>query len=87
MVGLIAELNLVFQPIMIHSGAVLIEYLVGPLNALIKPIQDLTKDKRELRDNALRAVCHALNETRIYYRRREQGKERSLEIEEQLAKY
>lgn len=65
----------------------MLEYLVGPLKALIKPIQDLARDKRELRDNALRAICHALNETRIYYQGRERGRERNLEVEAQLAKY
>jgi hypothetical protein len=65
----------------------MIEYVLGQFNALIKPIQDITKDKRELRDNALRAISHALNETRIYYQGRERGRERNLDIEAQLAKY
>ena len=65
----------------------MLEYLVGPFKALIKPIQDLARDKRELRDNALRAISHALNETRIYYQGRERGRERNLDVEAQLVKY
>jgi hypothetical protein len=63
------------------------EFVVAQFNALIKPLQELAKDKRELKDNALRSVSHALNETRIYYKSLERGTDRNLEIEAQLAKY
>jgi len=48
---------------------------------------DLTKDRRELKDNALRAISHALTETYLYYRRMELGKGRDNDIEAQLSKY
>jgi len=63
------------------------EFVVTQFNAIIKPLQELAKDKRELKDNALRAVSHALNETRIYYKTLERGADRNLEVEVQLAKY
>jgi hypothetical protein len=63
------------------------EFVIAQFNAIIKPLQELAKDKRELKDNALRAVSHALNETRIYYKILERGADRNLEVEAQLAKY
>jgi len=65
----------------------MIEFVLSQFNALIKPVQELSKDKRELKDNALRAISHALNETRIYYKGLERGGPRNLETEAQLAKY
>lgn len=51
------------------------------------PIATLTKEKRELKDNALRAVTTALLETKIYYRSMELGASRNIETEDQLVKY
>jgi hypothetical protein len=64
----------------------MLEWAVERLLQLIPAMQSVSRDKRELRDNALRALVHALNETHIYYRRRERGKPRSHEMEEQLVR-
>lgn len=57
------------------------------LTNLAGPIMKLSKDRRDLRDNALRAISHALNETYIYYSSLENGKRRNKETEAQLSKY
>ncbi len=62
-------------------------WFLEKLAALPGLITGLAREKRELGDNALRAVSHALNETFIYYRNIELGKDRDFEIEAQLAKY
>jgi len=46
----------------------MLEMIAGKLTALLGPLRAMSKDNREMRDNALRAVSHALNETCIYYR-------------------
>ena len=65
----------------------MLEMIAGKLTALLGPIRAMSKDNREIRDNALRAVSHALNETRIYYSGLERGKERNYDIEDQLSRY
>jgi hypothetical protein len=65
----------------------MLEYVVDKLVGLLGPIATLEKDKRELKDNALRAVSIALIETKLYYRDREAGKPRNPDTEAQLAKY
>lgn len=65
----------------------MLQWMVERLLGLIPTVQGISKDRRELRDNALRALVHALNETHIYYQRRERGKKRDHEIEEQLVRY
>lgn len=65
----------------------MVDWLFEKLTVLPSKIAALSKDRREVGDNALRAISHALNETLIYYRNMEKGKERDLEIEAQLAKY
>jgi hypothetical protein len=65
----------------------MLEWATERLLGLIPAIQNLSRDKRELRDNALRALVHALNETMIYYRHLERGKQRNDEVEDQLARY
>jgi hypothetical protein len=65
----------------------MLEFVLQKLIGLLGPIATLTKDRRELRDNALRAISNALMETKIYYRNREAGSPRNLETEAQLAKY
>jgi hypothetical protein len=61
--------------------------IVDRLISLIEPIANLAKDKRELKDNALRAILMALQETKIYYKKLENGSCRDLEIEAQLVRY
>ena len=65
----------------------MIQWVVEKLIALIGPISALRKENRELADNALRAISHALNETYLYYRDIERGKERNPEVEAQLSRY
>lgn len=65
----------------------IIEMVIDKLSGLIEPIMNLSKDRRDLRDNALRAIAHALNETLIYYSNLERGHQRNSDIEAQLSKY
>ena len=65
----------------------MLEFVVERLIGLLGPIATLSKDKRELKDSALKAVSIALTETKLYYRDREGGKPRNPETEAQLAKY
>ena len=63
----------------------MIEWFVERLISLLGPIENAVKDRRELADNALRALSHALTETSLYLNG--PGKKRNREIEEMLAKY
>lgn len=66
----------------------MIEWVVERLLDLIEPVANLSKDRRELRDNALRSISHALNETYLYYRDIEtKGKARNMDTEAQLSRY
>ncbi|WNC71442.1 hypothetical protein RGQ13_15115 [Thalassotalea psychrophila] len=65
----------------------MLEFLVTKLIALMGPIATLSKEKRELKDSALRAISTALQETKIYYRSLDSGSERNQETEAQLVKY
>ena len=65
----------------------MLEFIIEKLISLIGPISTLTKEKRELKDNALRAISIALQETKLYYRDLEAGKERNMDIEAQLVRY
>lgn len=69
------------------QGGRVLEFIVSQFTALIEPIQNLSKDKRDLKDNALRAISHALNETYLYYRDVEGGKPIDLESQKQLSIY
>ena len=65
----------------------MIEFVVDRLINLLGNLREFGRDRRELRDNALRAISHALNETYLYYRDIDNGKERDLDIEAQLSRY
>ena len=65
----------------------MLDHIVEKFIALIGPIQNLSREKRELKDNALRAISHALNETYLYYRDLDKGKDRDTDIEKQLSNY
>lgn len=65
----------------------MLEFLVEKLITLMGPISTLSKDKRELKDNALRAISIALQETKIYYKSLERGGERNIDAEAQLVRY
>jgi len=64
----------------------LLDVLDG-LSKILGPIATLSKDKRELKDSALRAISNALDETFIYYRDLEKGSPKNLEREALLSKY
>lgn len=61
--------------------------IVKSLFGVVPNLLSLSKERRELRDNALRAILVALDETYLYYRDIERGKERSEEREALLARY
>jgi len=64
-----------------------LEWITAKLIDLLPIISEVSKSKRELADNALRSVSHALTETCLYVSRYlDQGK-RDPEIETQLSRY
>ncbi len=65
----------------------MIEYLLDKLDRFVELYREKKKEERELADDALRAVLIALNETKIYYARRDRGAVRSEETEMQLSRY
>lgn len=65
----------------------MLDFLVTKLISLMGPIATLSKEKRELKDNALRAISTALQETKVYYRALDSGAERNQDTEAQLVKY
>ncbi len=54
---------------------------------LLGPIATLSKDRRELKDSALRSISTALNETYLYYRDIDRVNQRNLDREAQLSRY
>ena len=64
-----------------------IEWVVDRLISIIPSISNLSKDKRELGDNAFRSISHALTETCLYINRYTKLGKRDAEIEAQLARY
>jgi hypothetical protein len=65
----------------------MINEIIDKLTNLLGPIATLSKDRRELKDSALRAISVALNETYFYYRDLKKGSNRSIDRENSLAKY
>jgi len=65
----------------------MLEFVIDKLIGLLGPIATLSKEKRELKDNALRAVSTALVETKLYYAERARGKPRNTDVEAQISKY
>lgn len=57
------------------------------LTKILGPIATISKDRRELKDSALRAISMALDETFIYYRDLKKGVPKNLDREAMLAKY
>jgi len=64
-----------------------IEWVVEKLISLLPSISEMSKDKREVADNALRAISHALTETSLYVNKYIKSGKRDEEIEAQLARY
>lgn len=65
----------------------MVEWVVERLISIIPSISNLSKDKRELADNALRSVSHALTETCLYINRYIKSGVCDKEIEAQLARF
>lgn len=64
-----------------------LEWIAERLIALLPVLSEVSKNKQELADNALRSISHALTETCLYVSRYlDQGK-RDQEIETQLSRY
>lgn len=61
--------------------------VIDGLVKILGPIATLSKDRRELKDVALRTISNALDETCFYYRDMSRGGGRNFEREEMLAKY
>lgn len=65
----------------------MIQTVINKLLEILPTIRSMSKDRRELKDTALKTISTALNETYLYYRDLDKGKDRSLEKEELLSKY
>ena len=65
----------------------MITEILDGLSKILGPIATLSKDRRELKDSALRAISNALDETFLYYRDIDNGSSRNMERESLLAKY
>ena len=61
--------------------------VIKALFGLVPNLLSLPKERRELRDNALRAILVALDETYLYYRDLERGKGRDEDREALLVRY
>jgi hypothetical protein len=65
----------------------MLQWVLERLFQLTPSLVSLSKDRRDLKDNALRAILHALDETYLYYRNIENGNSRDREVEAQLVRY
>jgi hypothetical protein len=65
----------------------MIQEILDGLTKILGPIATLSKDRRELKDSALRAISNALDETFLYYRDLDKDSPRNMEREALLAKY
>lgn len=65
----------------------MIKEMLDGLSKILGPIATLSKDRRELKDIALRAISNALDETYLYYRDLDNGSPRNPEREALLTKY
>ena len=65
----------------------MIKEILDGLSKILGPIATLSKDRRELKDSALRAISNALDETFLYYRDMDNGSPINLEREALLSKY
>jgi hypothetical protein len=61
--------------------------IIKSLFGVVPTLLSLSKDHRELRDNALRGILVALDETYLYYRDLNRGKARDLDRETLLVRY
>ena len=61
--------------------------IISGLFELIGPLAEASTSRRELKDEALRAIMVALNETEFYYKRLEDKNNRSRDTEQKLSNY
>ncbi|MBV34516.1 MAG: hypothetical protein CMP47_03555 [Rickettsiales bacterium] len=64
-----------------------VTWVLERLISLIPTIDKVSKDKREVADNALRSISHALTETCIYVNQYTKHDKCDTEIEAQLSRY
>jgi hypothetical protein len=64
----------------------MIKEILEGLSKILGPIATLSKDRRELKDSALRAISNALDETYLYYRDLDNGSKKNPEREALIAK-
>jgi hypothetical protein len=61
--------------------------IINGLSNILGPIATATKERSNMKDEALRAISHALNETYLYYRDIELGYLRNRDKEAMLVRY
>jgi len=61
--------------------------IINGLSNILGPIATATKERSNMKDDALRAISHALNETYLYYRDIELGYLRNRDKEAMLVRY
>ena len=61
--------------------------IIEGLSNILGPIATATKERSQMKDEALRAISHALNETYLYYRDIEHGHLPNRDKEAMLVKY
>lgn len=65
----------------------MVQEIIEGLTRILGPIATLSKERRELKDSALRAIANALDETFLYYRDLQNGMDRNPDREALLVKY
>ena len=65
----------------------MIQEILEGLTKILGPIATLSKERRKLKDTALRAISNALDETYLYYRDLKNGNEKNSDREALLVKY
>lgn len=65
----------------------MLQEVLNGLANILGPIATLSKERRELKDSALRSISTALDETYLYYRDLDSGSKRNPEREAQLSRY
>jgi hypothetical protein len=65
----------------------MLNQILEGLSNILGPIATATKERSQMKDEALRAISHALNETYLYYRDIEHGHLPNRDKEAMLVKY
>ena len=61
--------------------------ILDGLSKILGPIATASKERSQMKDEALRAISHALDETYLYYRDRDHGRLQNRDKEAMLVKY